>query len=174
MPFDENPAAKGYAVWLMPAEPAFSLLAGAISRLSREHSTPRFKPHITLLGRIVLREEKALAKAALLARVLKPFRFELGNIGFLDDYFRSIFLTVVGDHSVSSAYRAACGIFYRQNAPYLPHISLIYGKLPVKTKQRVATGFSSLLDRTFQVHQLMLTRVDGRVRQWKRIKAFDL
>lgn len=170
----ENPAAKGYALWLVPAEPTFSLLAGAIFRLSREHFMPVFEPHITLLGGIVLQEENALAKSASLARILEPFRLELGTIGFLDEYFRSLFVTVVAGPSISKAHRAACRIFARQNAPYMPHASLIYGNLPVQIKQRVATGLSSLSGRTFGVRQLTLHRVNGPVRQWKCVKTFDL
>jgi 2'-5' RNA ligase len=159
---------------LVPGQPAFSILASAISRLSREHLTPRFGPHITLLGRIGLPEAKALAKSASLASILEPFRFELGDIGFLDEYFRCLFVTVAAGHAISRAYRAACRIFARQDAPYLPHVSLVYGKLPVETKQRVATGLSSLTGRAVRVQQLMLWRVDGPVRQWKPVKTFDL
>lgn len=170
----ESPAAKGYALWLVPGQPAFSILASTISRLSREHSTPQFGPHITLLGRIVLPEAKALAKSASLASILEPFRFELGEIGFLDENFRCLFVTVVAGHAISRTYRAACRTFTRQNAPYMPHMSLVYGKLPPETKQKMATDLSWLSGRAFPVHQLMLWRVDGPVRQWKPVKTFDL
>lgn len=170
----ESPAAKGYALWLVPGHPAFSILAGTISRLSREHSTPRFEPHITVLGRIALQEEKALAKSAFLARILEPFRFELGGIGFLDEYFRCLFATVVAGHAISRTYRAACRIFTRQNGPYMPHMSLVYGKLPLETKRKMATDLSWLSGRAFWFHQLMLWRVGGPVGQWKPIKTFDL
>lgn len=170
----ESPAAKGYALWLVPGQPAFSILASAISRLSREHSTPRFGPHITLLGRIVLPEAKALAKSASLASILEPFRFQLGNIGFLDENFRCLFITVVADHHISSACRTACRTFTRHGAPYMPHMSLVYGRLPPETKQKLATDFSWLSGRAFRVHQLMLWRVDGPVCQWKPVKTFDL
>src|SRR5574337_1324526 len=101
MSLDGNPAEKGYSLWLVPGEPALSLLASAISRLSREYSTPRFKPHITLLGGIALQEANALAKLALLARTLEPFPIELGEIGFLDEYFRCLFVRVIAGSSIT-------------------------------------------------------------------------
>lgn len=174
MALEGNPAAKGYALWLVPAEPAFSVLASTISRFAREYSTPRFEPHITLLGGIVLQEEKALAKSASLARILEPFRLELCNIGFLDEDFRCLFVTVVAGYGISGAYRAACRIFARQNTPYIPHVSLVYGRLPLEVKQRIATGLSSLSGRAFRVRQLSLNRVNGPVHQWKAIQTFDL
>jgi 2'-5' RNA ligase len=169
-----NPVGKGYALWLTPEEPIYSLLAGEIYRLSQEHSTPPFEPHITLLSRIALPEENALAKTATLARIVKPFRIELGEIGYLDEYFRCLYVAVVADPSILRARQAACRVFARQNTPYMPHLSLVYGKLLVEFKRRVATGTSSLPSRPFQVSRLTLYRVGGPVRQWKCIKAFDL
>jgi 2'-5' RNA ligase len=169
-----NPVGKGYALWLTPKEPGYSLLAGEIYRLSQEHSTPRFDPHITLLSRIALPEEIALAKSATLKRILKPFRIELGEIGYHDEYFRCLFVTVFADSSISRARQAACRVFARQNTPYMPHLSLVYGKLPVEIKRRIATGLRSLSGRAFRVRRLTLHLVSGPVRQWKCIKAFDL
>ncbi|HXH50741.1 MAG TPA: 2'-5' RNA ligase family protein [Terriglobia bacterium] len=174
MSLDANPAGKGYALWLMPGEPTFSFLAGQICRLCQEFSTPRFEPHITLLSRIALAEEKALAKSAKLARILKPFAIELGEIGYLDDFFRCLFVSVVANPSISKARLAACRVFARQNEPYMPHLSLVYGNLPVETKRRVATGLRSLSGRHFRFRRLALYRVGGPVRQWKCVKTFDL
>lgn len=174
MPLDENPAGKGYALWLVPDEPAFSRLASEISRLSREHSTRRFEPHITLLGGIALLEENVLAKSASLARILKPFQIELGEIGFLDEYFRCLFVSVVAGPSITRAHRTACRIFARHKPSYMPHVSLVYGNLPMEIKHRIATGLSSLQGKAFQVRRLTLYGTSGPVRQWKWIKKFDL
>ena len=174
MPLDENPAGKGYALWLTPGEPVFSRLAGEIYRLGREHSTPPFEPHITLLSPIPLPEEKALAKSATLARILRPFQIELGEIGYLDEYFRCLFVTVAASPSISRARLFACRVFARQNAPYMPHVSLVYGNLLVEIKKRVAAGLSSLTGQVFQVRRLTLYGVSGPVRQWKCIETFDL
>jgi 2'-5' RNA ligase len=174
MSLGTNPVGKGYALWLTPGEPLFSHLAREVSRLSRELSTPRFEPHVTLLGGITLPEEKVLAHSVFLARILKPIRIELGDIGYLDEYFRCLFVTVLPGPSISEAHRVACGIFACQGAPYMPHVSLVYGKLQVEVKQRIATGLVSLTGHSFSVCKLTLYRVSGPVRQWKCIKAFDL
>ena len=174
MSLDANPAGKGYALWLLPGEPTFSFLAGEIYRLCQEYSTPRFEPHITLLSRIVLAEEKALAKSTTLARILKPFTIELGDIGYLNEFFRCLFVSVVADTSISKARQAACRVFARQSAPYMPHLSLVYGKLPVQIKKKIAPGLGSLSGHGFWVRRLALYQVSGPVHQWKSIKAFDL
>ncbi|TAM81882.1 MAG: hypothetical protein EPN47_10770 [Acidobacteria bacterium] len=174
MLLDENPTGKGYSLWLVPSEPAHSLLAGVISRLGRDHSAPRFEPHITLLGGIALQDRKAMAKLDSLARILEPVKVELGEIGFLDEYFRCLFVTVIAGSSLSSARRAACRVFARQNTPFMPHVSLLYGKLPVEMKHEIAAGLNSLSGQTFQVRRLALYKVSGSVHQWKCIKTFTL
>jgi 2'-5' RNA ligase len=173
MSLDANPAGKGYALWLMPGEPTFRCLAGEIYRLSHECSTLRFDPHITLLSRIVLAEEEALAKSAKLARILKPFAIEMGEIGYLNEFFRCLFVSVVADTSISKARQAACRVFGRQTAPYMPHLSLVYGTLPVQIKQKIAPGLCSLSGQGFWVRRLALYQVSGPVQQWKCVKTFN-
>jgi 2'-5' RNA ligase len=174
MPLDANPVGKGYALWLTPGEPMFRCLARDISRLSRELATPRFEPHITLLSRIALQEEAVLAKSASLASILRPIRIELGEIGVLDDYFRCLFVTVTPCPAIGRAHQAACRVFACQRAPYIPHVSLVYGKLPTGTRKRIAAGLNSLPGKAFDVRKLTLYRVNGPVHHWKSIKTFDL
>jgi 2'-5' RNA ligase len=168
------PVGKGYAIWLMPEEPMFSLLAGEISRLSREHSTPRFDPHVTLVGGITLPEEDALAASASLAGLLKPFRMELGTVGYLDEYFRCLFIRVLSDDAITKAHQAACRAFGLTDTPYMPHVSVIYGKLRLDTKKRIAKGLGSLSGRMVKVRHLLLYRVSGPLHEWKRAERFDL
>jgi 2'-5' RNA ligase len=174
MPPDTIPVGKGYALWLTPVEPTFSRLDGEISRLSREHATPRFEPHVTLLSRILLPEEKALAKSASLAGMLKPTRIRLGDIGYLDEYFRCLFVAVVPVDSIIQARQAACQVFGHRNTAYTPHVSLVYGKLPAAAKKRIAARLSSLAGLNFDLRSVALCRVSGAPREWKCIRRFDL
>jgi len=174
MPPDTNPIGKGYALWLMPGEPIFSHLAREISRLSRQFSTPRFEPHMTLLSRITLPEKKVLGRSAELAGCLRPFRVELADIVDLDEFFRCLFVTVRADKPILRARRAACRVFARQWAPYMPHVSLVYGKLPADTRKKIARGLRLLPGQAFEVRRMALYRVSGPVRQWKCIETFDL
>ncbi len=174
MPADTNPIGKGYALWLMPEEPMSSHLAREIVRLSQQLSTPRFEPHITLLSRITLPEGKVLGKSAGLAGCLRPFRIELADIDGLDEFFRCLFVTVRPVESILRAHRAACRVFALQRAPYMPHVSLVYGKLPADRRAEIATGLSLLPGRACYLRKMALYRVNGPVRQWKCIETFDL
>lgn len=171
---DTNHIGKGYALWLAPDEPMFSHLAREISRLSLQLSTPLFGPHITLLGRIILPEGKALERARQLARCLRPLRIELADIDHRDEFFRCVFVAVRPGKAILKARQAACRFFSSQWAPYGPHVSLVYGKLPADRRKEIAKGLSPLPGQGYEVRKMALYRVSGPVRLWKRIEQFDL
>lgn len=166
---------KGYALWLTPEEPMFSFLEGAISRLSQEYAIPRFDPHVTLVSGIMAPEEEVLANTALLAGALKPFRLELGNVGYFDEYFRCLFVEVVPEDSLIKANRTAREAFRLQmQPPYMPHLSLVYGKLQIETKRVIAASFALLSGKALEIHHLTLYRVTGAPHEWKYIEKFEL
>ncbi|HUX10107.1 MAG TPA: 2'-5' RNA ligase family protein [Terriglobia bacterium] len=175
MPEEMEPFGKGYALWLTPQEPMFSLLAGEISRLSQAYSTPRFDPHVTLLSGITAPEEDAVARSASLAGRLKPFRIELGEIDYLDEYFRCLFVSVIPTDPILKAHLSAREAFGLQDeTAYLPHLSLIYGKLGIETKKGIAARLGSLPGQEFEVRGLVLYRVRGALREWKCLEKFNL
>lgn len=175
MHLEMEPVAKGYALWLMPEEPMFSLLANTISRLSQELSTPFFEPHVTLLGGITVPEEEALAKCASLASILRRFRIELGDIGYLDEYFRCLFISVLQGDPIMKAHQAAQEAFdFQDESPYMPHVSLVYGNLRIETKKGIAASFGSLSGQALEVSHLSLYKVSGAPREWECAKRFGL
>lgn len=171
---DTEPVGKGYALWLMPDQPMLSRLAREVSRLSRQLSTPRFEPHITLLSRIIQPEGTVLRWSARLAAGLRPFRVELADVGHLDEFFRCVFATVRPGRAILNARLAACRAFGCQCASYIPHVSLVYGRLSAGRRKEIAGSLSQFPGQAFEVRRIGLYRVNGPVRQWKRVETFEL
>jgi 2'-5' RNA ligase len=171
---DTEPVGKGYALWLMPDQPMFSRLAREISRLSQQLTTPRFQPHITLLSRITLTEEKVLGRSMRLAGCLRPFRIELADVNQLDEFFRCLFVTLRSDKAILEARQVACRVFAGRRVPYLPHLSLVYGKLPADRRKEIAGSLRQFPGQACYLRKMALYRVNGPVRQWKCIKTFEL
>ena len=171
---DKDPVAKGYALWLTPDQPMFSLLKREISRLSRQLSTPPFEPHITLMSRIFLPEGRVLRRSTRLAGCLRQFKVELADVDCLDEFFRCVFVTVHPCKAILKARLAACRAFGRQCSPYVPHASIVYGWLPADRRKEVAGGLRQFPGRAFEVRKMSLYRVNGPVRKWKCIETFDL
>lgn len=171
---DETPVGKGCALWLMPEEPIFGLLTGRIAALSREFSTPPFDPHITLLAGIELPEEESLARCSSLAIRLKALRIEIGETGHSAEYFRCVFARIVPDESILNARAVSKKTFdVGDTASFAPHLSLLYGFLPVERRKEIAEAHSFLSGKTCDVLRFALYRVSGAPGKWERLKEFN-
>lgn len=61
-----------YSLWLkLPAGPVYKKLEQEIAAQAKEHSSPLFEPHVTLLGGIEGDKDKVLESAKGLAEMLK-------------------------------------------------------------------------------------------------------
>jgi len=170
-----KPQAKTYSLWLMPGGQVYRRLHGVILKLSRENSTPVFKPHVTLLGRIVGPRREVLAKSAQLARSMRPMRVQLGALGALNDYYRCLFVRAAKTGPLQQTYRAALRTFSLEQRPaYMPHLSLMYGDFPSRLKVRIIHKLGGRFNLDFEVRSLHLYLTAGEPRAWRQLKAFDL
>jgi len=170
---DQKPSGTGYAIWLMPGGQTKRHLTQRIHALSRRFSSPRFEPHVTLISGITRPEQEALSQSAALARRLQPFKIRLAQVGFLDEYFRCLFLRVIPTDALRGAHQMAREVFGLTRQPaYMPHLSLLYGKLSMDTKKRFALRPS--IDASFQVSRIHLYSVDGPPANWQPAGTFSL
>jgi len=170
-----KPQTKTYSLWLMPGGQEYRRLRGVILKLSREYSTPDFKPHVTLLGRIVGPRREVLAKSAQLARSMRPLGVQLGALDALDEYYRCLFVRAAKTGPLKQAYRAALRIFSLEQRPaYMPHLSLMCGDFPSCLKVQITQKLGGRVNLEFEVRSLHLYSTAGHPRAWRQVKAFDL
>jgi len=170
-----KPEAKIYSLWLMPSGQMYRRLRGVILKLSREYSTSVFKPHVTLLGRIVGPRREVLAKSAQLARSMRPLRIQLGALDARDEYYRCLFVRAAKTGPLKKAYRAALRIFgLEKRRACLPHLSLMYGDFPSRLKARMIRRLAGRCILEFEVRSVHLYLTAGPPRAWRQVKAFDL
>jgi 2'-5' RNA ligase len=166
---------ESYSLWLVPEGDICRRLQRMIRRLSREHSTPCFKPHITLAGSIVGQEREVVARVAMLARELSPLRLRLTHLDSRHEYFRCLFIRVMRVARLIRAHRRAKEIFgLRKRRGFLPHLSLVYGNLPAATKRKIVATLGRRVELEFQVGCLELVSIQGPPSQWRRVKSFRL
>jgi len=170
----QSPSATGYSIWLMPAGTVYDALREQISDLSREFGTPTFEPHVTLMGGLEGKEHDVAASTARLAGIVRPYRIILRGAAQTDYYFRCVFSTADKEDEVMDANRAAKEVFGRHDdAPYMPHLSLVYGNLPEETRNALVAKFDDLVAE-FPVDRLHLFRTEGIVPQWRKVDEFAL
>lgn len=164
-----------YALWLMPEGEVYRRLARTIRRLSRDHSTPVFAPHITLASGIVATEREVATKAAQLAKSLRPHRLRMTHLDSRNEYFRCLFVKVGRTPPLVRAHRRAKEIFnLREQRGFLPHVSLIYGKLSQEKKRGVVASLGRRFDLEFDVRRLRVVAIHGAPSGWRRVKSFRL
>jgi 2'-5' RNA ligase len=166
---------KGYSLWLMPKDDVSNYLYNLIFQLSKKYSKPNFEPHITLIGELAGSEKDIISKTSQLAAVVKPYKVMLTKVEYLDEYFRCLFIKVKETDDVMNANSIARKIFNRNQDPkYEPHLSLMYGKLSIKTKEKIIGEIGNEFYISFEAKSIHLFLTNGEPRDWHRIKEITL
>jgi 2'-5' RNA ligase len=163
-------------VWLVPEGDVRQRLAAAIAELGRRHGTPSFEPHVTLLGGIAGGEAEVLRRGALLAASLRPLAVRLVALRRSDEYFRRVFLEAEGSPELLAAHERASDLLgARDRAPFLPHLSLVYGRLAAEDASAAEEALHALtLPLTFEARRLEVHLTEGAVPDWRRLAAHPL
>jgi len=166
---------KSYALWLIPDGEACRRLARTIRRLSREHSTPVFAPHITLASGIVAPVHEVATKSAQLAESLRPLFLRLTHLDSREEYFRCLFVKVAPTPQLVRAYKRARKIFgQRGRRAFFPHASLVYGDLSRAEKRKITSSLGRRFALEFEVRRLHVVAIQGPPSDWRRVKSFWL
>ncbi len=167
--------ANGLSLWLMPEGDARARLSGWIDRLAVRFGTERFPPHLTLLSGLLAREEAAAAALGELAAGLAPFTVRLDSVDGRDERFLCLFVRAVPGPALHAAHAAAARAFDREpEAGYLPHVSLVYGRLGPQQKVEVTREVRSDVSVRFEANRVHLWRTQGPVVDWCEIGSFAL
>ncbi|KAG6519162.1 hypothetical protein ZIOFF_022651 [Zingiber officinale] len=160
---DEAPAEAAkevYSVWALPPGDVCDRIKRIMAALRSEFGGPRFKPHITVVGAISLAPDDALRR------------------------FRSACAALSRYPARVSA--AAPGNFFffidpSPEAPYTPHLSLLYADLPdevkEKARQRVEELDKEIAGVTFEVAALALWKTDTEdksLESWEPVEVYQL
>jgi 2'-5' RNA ligase len=164
---------KGYSLWLMPSGKTYDKLSNLISGLSKRFSTPVFEPHVTLIGEVEEPKEEVISKTRQLAKTIQPYVIKLTKAGYLDEYFRCIFIHAEESEDVVRANYLARKIFNRPNDPrYMPHLSLMYGEFTESIKHKIIAEIDKDIYLNFEAKSIFLYSTKGEVKDWTKTEEF--
>ncbi|MFN2387051.1 MAG: 2'-5' RNA ligase family protein [Thermoanaerobaculia bacterium] len=172
---EENVGSTPRSLWLIPDPAASRVLAEIIQRASHRLATPRFRPHLTLLGNVPGDVEDSIAKSARLAARITPFAIDLVGVAHEPGYFRCVSFEARLSPALRRARRAARR-FFRVTGQDLfrPHVSVVYGKVGAAERDRRARGLLDYVPMRFRAAALELVFTGGPPRAWRPIARFSL
>jgi 2'-5' RNA ligase len=150
-------------------------LGAWIDRLADRFRTERFPPHVTLLSGLSGDEADLAGRTRVAAAALAPVPVHLDTVDGRDETFRCLFVRAVEPAPLAAAHARAAEAFGRAADPtFLPHLSLVYGRLPEEAKRDVAHEAAPDLDVRFEARVLHLWTTADPVPSWRELAAFPI
>lgn len=163
-----------YSLWLLPPPPVYAALSRTIRKLAVDFGGPTFRPHITLQWTTVSSKQLAVARTQQLTNAISALTVYLASVGYEDSYYKSLFLAVEPTVALSMAHNVATKVFGGGDAPYHPHLSLLYGRYSAQRKSAAIEMCRGMVGISFRVRQLQLLRTTGEVYTWSAIARYSL
>jgi 2'-5' RNA ligase len=171
----EGNRARGVSLWLVPAGADRQRLDSLIARLAARLGTSPFEPHLTLLPAIDGSPASVAATARALAARLRPVAVRLESVEGRDEHFRCLVALAAPDEPLREAHAAAARAFGRQPDPsFLPHVSLVYGRLAPETKRALASEVAPAAALAFRAARLHVWLTEGPVEDWREVAALPM
>ena len=167
--------AQGISLWLVPEGPEGLAISALVGELSARFGTPQFAPHVTLLGGIAASADAAVATARDLAATLSDLSIRFDGLEHSADYFRALVVRVAPDLPILDARRRAQAAFPAEPVgPFVPHLSLLYGTLPVETRRHLAAEVRESAPPAIVMRALEVQQTEGTPAEWRRLARLPL
>jgi 2'-5' RNA ligase len=168
-------AVERFSLWFMPAGEVYARLSTIIRQLSSRCGAPEFLPHVTLLGSLAGRRHEVTCQCQEVAASIRPFTIRLGELAFLNEYYRCLFLRAALSAPLRHAHQVACQEFNcGRQAAFMPHLSLLYGNYPLSLKREIIAEIGPRLDLQFKVRSVHLYQTQDDPMKWRRVARFGL
>lgn len=172
MAIQEN---KLYHLWLKPETTAHVELSELIRQLSQTYNTRLFDPHVTLLGNITGSEADLITKTAEVSKQVSRITATIERAAYLNEFYRSLFLLVKPTAELINANTYAKQAFRSLlNESFMPHLSLLYGNIPVDEKETIIKKLNSRLFTPFYLDKIVLFCTSNDPVKWYPVQSFPL
>lgn len=170
--------AEVYSVWLMPDALWRREFGEIVAELAGRFGTPRFVPHLTLIGGRPFDRADLSRRVAGALPDTAPMTAPILDVVIGDAYFRSFYALFAADGGLldlrQRTWRAALG-----DAPndFMPHVSLLYGAVDAGPKAAAAAEMRARLKgRTARFDRVEIVRSgdDVPIAEWETVDVFSL
>ncbi len=170
--------AEWYSVWLMP-DAAWGLEFQAIvDDLASRFSTPRFQPHLTLIGGQPFDREDLKHRLASAVAGVAPLSRPILDVVTGDAFFRSFYALFGVEGGLGDLRRQVnVAVLGADPGSFMPHVSLLYGEAEPGAKAAAAAEIrAALVGRTVTFDRIEIVRSGDYVpiADWEAVAAFAL
>ena len=161
------------SAWLNPEEKHFGQLQGLINRLAQENNAPKFIPHCTLAGKIMLGSKFSFDEIKTFCNQSKPMSLNVFKIMSEKTLFKSLYIQLKKEKFIVDFQKKIANFFIKRE-PYLfdPHLSLMY-KIVSAEKQKKILSCISLPDQ-INFNYISIVNTGQNVDEWKIVHTQKL
>jgi 2'-5' RNA ligase len=171
-------AAEVCSVWLIPEAGWQRELTALVDDLARRFSTPRFAPHLTIIGGQTFDRAELSRRLALLVPGTAPVVAPIRDVVTGDAFFRSFYaLFDAGGALLDLKRRVDRAVLRAETSGFMPHVSLLYGAVAAGPKAAAAADLCSrLAGRPVRFDRLEVVRSGEEVpiAEWRTLESFVL
>jgi 2'-5' RNA ligase len=164
----------GLSLWLVPEPKARRRLGATIARLARRLGTPRFAPHVTLIGGLRRPPHQLSAVAARIARATVPFELCAASFGERREFYRCVFVAFERSRALAEMRARARRTLGPSRRRFFAHLSVVYGDLDARTRRGLVAKLARASRAPIRFARLQLMRTEGEPRDWRLVASFAL
>ena len=132
-----------FSAWLIPEEKHSGQLQELINRLALENNAPKFIPHCTLAGKIMLGSNFLCDEIRTFCNQSKPMSLNVFKIMSEKTLFKSLYIQLKKEKFIVDFQKKIANIFIKRGPYHFdPHLSLMYKNVSDVKQKKVVEGIS--------------------------------
>lgn len=152
------------SIWLLPAADDQTMLASIVAELADRHGSPRFLPHLTIVGDVPRAPDQLHDVTRAIATATSVFTAPIRDIATSDLYFRSFYAEFAISPELTAMRTAAERALAAPPSPFMPHVSLLYGAVEEPAKSASAAEIRNRIGgRPIRFDRVVLTNSSNSV-----------
>ncbi|MBM3532115.1 MAG: hypothetical protein FJX60_03640 [Alphaproteobacteria bacterium] len=167
-----------YSIWLMPELAWEREFTAIVDDLAERFSTPRFTPHLTIIGGRPFDSADLARRVAPVAAGMAAIEAPVLGIAIGDSFFRSFYALFPAEGPLRELKRRIdLAVLGAEVDEFMPHVSLLYGPVAPRAKAEAAVPLRvRLTDRRVRFERVEIVRSGDEVpiEEWETVEVFRL
>ncbi len=130
-----------FAIWLVPQKDQSAYLSGIIHYLCEEYKAVPFEPHCTLVSGETNDVHTVITETNSITANIQPLTLTIQKINCSEAFFKTLYILFNENSSLMQVFQNfKTGITENQTDSFYPHLSLLYKKIALEKKEKIASN----------------------------------